>query len=140
MNRQDLFVNLRTALQTREEMTLLQPSADMAMQRFQAHAESDLIRLIRLLGNLLRKAGIPAETVEELNGFPPLIALTLDDTRSGGVFISPHNVSSLAITIRGGETPTGEETRIIEYRYCTIRGLEQILEEAMRSLILVPPI
>ncbi|GMV50717.1 MAG: hypothetical protein AMXMBFR67_22600 [Nitrospira sp.] len=140
MNRQDLFVNLRTALQTREEMTLLQPSADMAMQRFQAHAESDLIRLIRLLGNLLRKSGIPAETVEELNGFPPLIALALDDARSRGVFISPHDGSSLTVTLRGGEASAGEETRIVEYRYCTVRGLEQILEEAMRSLILVPPI
>ena len=140
MNRQDLFANLRAALQTREEMALLQPPADMAIRRFQAHAQSNLLRLIHVLGNLLRKAGIPAETVEELNGFPPLIALALDDARSRGVFISPHDGSSLTVTLRGGEASTGEETRIVEYRYCTVRGLEQILEEAMRSLLLAPPL
>lgn len=140
MTRQDLFANLRTALQTREEAALLQPPANIAVPRFLAHAQPDLISLIRLLANLLQKAGIPAETVVELDGLNPLVALALDDARSRGIFICPHDGLSLAITLRGYETPTGEETRIIQYRYCTLRCLERILEDAVRHLILSPPI
>ncbi len=140
MTRQDLFANLCTALQTREEVARLQPPADMAVRRFLAHARPNLVHLIRVLSNILEKSGIPATPVVELDGLTPLLALALDDARSRGVFFSPRDASSLAITLRGGETPADDETRIVAYRYCTIRGLERILEDAVRHLILSPPI
>jgi hypothetical protein len=140
MTRQDLFTHLRTALETREETALLQIPADRAVARFLAHAQPDLVHLIRVLSNILEKSGIPATPVVELDGLTPFVALALDDARSRGVFLSPHDASSLVITVRGCEMPFSEEIRAVQYRYCTVRGFERILDDAIRPLILVPPL
>jgi hypothetical protein len=136
----DAYPKLQGRLRRYEEEGLLIPNPDSAQMRFLAFAEIDLIPLTRRLATLLQQAGIPAQTVVNLEESPAWFGLFLDETRTVGLFLQPLDAASMQLTMRFGWDPPVEEPHVLLYRKCTRAACASALERCIDRLLIRPPL
>ena len=95
----DAYSRLQGRLQRYEEEGWLTPCPDAERSHFLAFAEIDLIPLTRRLATVLQQAGIPAQTVVQLDETSLWFGVFLDETWTRGLYLQHtirHHSSSLS--------------------------------------------
>ena len=136
----DAYPKLQGQLRRYEEHGLLIPDPDSARMRFLAFAEIDLIPLIRRLETILQQAGVPAQTVVNLEESPTWFGVFLNETRTMGLFLQPLDAASMQLTMRFGWDPPVEEPHVLLYRKCTRAACASALERCIDRLLIRPPL
>lgn len=136
----DAYTKLQGKLQRYEEQGWMTPCPDAERSRFLAFAEIDLIPLARRLAAILQQAGIPAHVAIELEERNMWFGLFLDETRTRGLLLQPHDAASLQLTIRFGWDPAVEEPHVVHYHRCTRAFFASALERCIDRLLTRPPL
>lgn len=136
----DAYTKLQGKLQRYEEQGWLLPCPEAERSRFLAFAEIDLIPLVRRLATVLQQAGIPAQTVVQLDETPLWFGVFLDETWTRGLYLQPHDSASLQLTVRLSWDPPLEEPHVLAYRHCTREKCASALERCIDHLLTRPPL
>ncbi len=136
----DAYSKLQGQLRRYEEHGWLIPNPESARLRFLAFAEIELIPLTRRLATVLQQAGIPAQTVVQLDQTPMWFGLFLDETWTRGLFLQPHDSASLQLTVRLSWAPPQEEPHVLLYHRCTRAAFASALERCIDRLLIRPPL
>lgn len=136
----DPYLKLQGQLRRYEEHGWLIPNPESARLRFLAFAEIELIPLTRRLTAVLQQAGIPAQTVVQLDETPMWFGVFLDETWTRGLHLQPHDSSSLQLTVRLSLDPPLEEPHVLAYRHCTREKCASALERCIDHLLTRPPL
>lgn len=136
----DAYTKLQGRLQHYEENGWMTPSPDAQLSRFLAFAEIDLIPLTRRLAAILQQAGMAAHVVVQLEEDNMWFGLFLDETRTRGLLLQPHDATSMQLTVRFGWDPPVEEPHVLRYHRCTRAHFASALERCIDRLVIRPPL
>lgn len=136
----DAYTKLQGKLQHYEEQGWITPSPEAERSRFLAFAEIDLIPLTRRLATVLQQAGIPAHVAIELEEHNMWFGLFMDETRTRGLLLQPHDAASMQLTMRFSWDPAVEEPHALLYHRCTRAAFASALERCIDRLLIRPPL